>query len=103
MFGKVTQQRVHHAWQGLKGHLRNSFDTGRHFAAGLERAVDIGRRLYSVAAPLLDQSRVGRQIQDQAVKGFSAYDKLRDQVQSGYARGAEVLEDARRAVPELGL
>ena len=103
MFGKITQERVKHALLGLKGHLQHTFDTGRHVAAGLERAVDIGRRLYSVAAPLLDQSRFGRQIQDQASKGFSAYDRLRDQVQSGYSRGAQVLEDARKAVPELGL
>ena len=67
----------------------------------LDRAVSMGKRAYDVVKPLLDQSNMGKQLSGGVAKGLMDYDRIREDVLSGFDKSHYLLGSLKKALPEV--
>ncbi len=84
MWHKALQQH----WNRTKSFLGESYRRLGGWAKEMDRAAGIGRRVFSLAAPIMSDMGADEAIQ-QGVKAFQGYDSLRNSVMDAdaYARG----------------
>ena len=84
MWHKALQQH----WNRTKSFLGESYRRLGGWAKEMDRAAGIGRRVFSLAAPIMSDMGADEAIQ-QGVKAFQGYDSLRNSVMDAdaYTRG----------------
>ena len=73
MVGRVTTNTLQHTFNRLKSHVVGAYQQGRHWAGMLDSAIQVGRRAYGVARPLLDQSATGKRVSGVANSALMNY------------------------------
>ena len=97
---KLTAALIRHGASRLKSALQGGYNHAYKLAGQVDNAVSVGKRLYGVLAPLLDQytdTRPG------VLKALQNYEGVRQKVVDVHERGQQVGRDVRRIVPELRL
>ncbi len=84
----MWHKALHQHWNRTKSFLGESYRRLGKFAGEFDRAAGIGRRMFSLAAPILSDIGADDAIQ-QGMKAIQGYDSLRQGVMDAdqYARG----------------
>jgi hypothetical protein len=69
----------------------------------LDNAFNVGKKVYGVVRPLLDQSATGNKVSGLASNALMSYDQLRGDVLSDHDKAHSLLGSLKKAVPEIGL
>ena len=100
---RVTQHSIQQGLSRLKSHINGAYQTGRHWAGMLDTAFNVGRKVYGVVRPLLDQSRAGQKVSGLAANALMSYDQVRGEVLGGHDKAHSLLASLKKAVPGIGL
>ena len=100
---RVTQHSIQQGLARLKSHVNGAYERGRHWAGMLGNAFNVGKKVYGVVRPLLDQSATGKKVSGLAANALMSYDQLRGDVLSGHDKAHSLLGSLKKAVPEIGL
>ena len=99
---RVTQHSIQQGLARLKSHVNGAYQTARHWAGMLDNAFNVGRKVYGVVAPLLDQHASGRKVSGLAANALMSYDQVRGEVLGGHDKAHSLLASLKKAVPEIG-
>ena len=105
MYGRYSLQGYKHVMSKIRHHALSAYATARHFGTSLDRAVQLGTKMYSVAAPVL------RDIAPEAEKAISrgvaqtkgSYEQLREGIVAVDYRAQGHVERINSAAAVLGL
>ena len=84
-------KQLNHHWNKTKSFIRHGYNTIGKWAGEVDRAAGIGRKLFSLATPMLDDIG-GGDIIKQGVDAIGKYDRFKSQVSNvnqkalGYGR-----------------
>ena len=75
----LWHKRLREGWNKTKSFLGSSYQTVGKWAGEMDRAAGIGRKLFSLAVPILDELGAGAAVQG-GLKAIKDYDAVRGQV-----------------------
>ena len=98
--------RLRHTARETRNFLSRSYTTARKWANTLDRAFDVGHRVASAVAPILDQHG-GTQLAKKVWQGHDDYSALRARIMGAHESCASVGNQPAgalmKAVPEIRL
>ena len=105
MNGRVYARHARHAYAKVRNTLTGAYAYGNKLATGISRAVDVGKRLYSIAEPMLQQASpdMAKQVNKAVRGGLGSYEEIRGRVLDANEAGQQILGSVRKKVPEIGL
>ena len=85
--------------------LTNAYAYGNKLANGLHRGIDIGKRVYSIAEPLLQAASpdLAKHANKAITGGLNSYEDVRSRILDANEASNQVLGTIRKQVPELRL
>ncbi len=89
-------------WQTTKRVIGQGWDHAVKIGMGLDHGMRVGKKLLSVAAPILDSLGQGHHV-NTVMRGISAYDSGRAEVNHQINNVETHYRNLRRQVPEIGL
>ena len=105
MIGGRVSHQARHAISKVRTTLGQAYAYSHKIANGLQRGIDIGKRVYSIAEPLLQAASpdMARTANKAVRQGLNSYEEIRSRVLDSHEAGQHVLSGIRKKVPELGL
>ena len=102
---RIVHHAAHHARETGK-FLQRSYNTARKWAQTFDHVFDVGHRIASAVAPIVDE-HAGTKLTRAVKSGADEYNMLRARVLGGhdYSRSVsnQVVGALKKSVPEIGL
>ena len=105
MYGRYSLQGYKHVMSKIRHHALSAYSTARHFGSALDRAVQLGTKMYSVAAPVLRDiaPEAEKAISRGVAAGKGSYEQLREGIVAVDSRAQGHVDRINSAAAVLGL
>jgi hypothetical protein len=94
----LSGHHVAHHWAGVKNMVGHAWHEGGKWAGHIDRAANLGMRLFGAAAPMLGNSAM-----EHGVRAINQYQGVRNRVQNIDSNARTAVGRLRAAAPELEL